>query len=151
MLTAENERVSITYMEGESFSLGPPNDYSDGDTFYNAFQRYCRDFEKKGGNLHYPIGGWWHDMDDFLKNPVRPSRFFSIDPDGEEYKKAGRYLVGYNRGFYGEIGDLPERMLAFARENNLALAGPMFNIFLLDEVSVQDPSNYLMQASILLK
>ena len=150
-LTAETDHISITSLEEESFILGPPNDYTGDETFYNAFQRYCQDLEQKGGNLHYPMGGWWSCMEDFLKNPVRPPRFYSADPDGDQIKKAGRYLVGYNRGFYGEIGDLPERMVSYARENNLEFGGPMFNLFLLDEISVIEPENYLMQASILLK
>ena len=150
-LTADCEHISVTYLESEAFILGPPNDYTGDETFYNAFQRYCQDLEEKGGNLHYPMGGWWSCIEDFMKNPVRPPRFYSVDPDGQQHKKAGRYLVGYNRGFYGEIGDLPERMVAFALENNLKIDGPMFNIFLLDEISVQDPGKYLMQASILLK
>jgi len=150
-LTADIEHISVVHLESEAFILGPPNDYSDDETFYNAFQRYCSDLEEKGGNLHYPMGGWWSCMDDFMQNPVRPSCFFSVDPDGRQIKEAGRYLIGYNRGFYGEIEDLPERMFAYAYENNLEFAGPMFNIFLLDEISVIDPGNYLMQASILLK
>jgi len=150
-LTADFERVSIMYLEREAFTLGPPNDYTGDETFYNAFQRYCNDLEEKGGNLHYPMGGWWNCMEDFVRNPVRPSCFYSVDPDGRQYRKPGRYLVGYNRGFYGEIGDLPARMVSFARENNLEFGGPMFNLFLLDEISVLDPSKYLMQASVLLK
>lgn len=149
-LTADSDNISITYLGGEAFILGPQNDYCGDDTFYNAFQRYCQDLEEKGGNLHYPMGGWWSGIEDFVKNPVRPPRFFSIDPDGREHRKAGRYLVGYNRGFYGEIGDLPERMVAFAIKNNLKFAGPMFNLFLLDELSVREPDKYLLQASILL-
>jgi len=150
-LTADHDKISVAHLESEAFILGPPNDYTGDETFYNAFQRYCQDLEKKGGNLHYPMGGWWACMDDFLKNPVRPPRFFSVDPYGCQQKKAGRYLVGYNRGFYGEIGDLPERLVAFARENGLEFGGPMFNIFLLDEISVIEPDKYLMQASVLLK
>jgi len=150
-IDADIKSVSVEHHEAEAFTLGPLNDYTGDETFYNAFQRYCNDLEEKGGNLHYPIGGWWECMDDFLRNPVRPTRFYSVDPDGNKQKKAGKYLVGYNRGFYGEIGNLPERMVMFAHDNNLEFGGPMFNIFLLDEISVLNHENYLMQASVLLK
>ena len=150
-LVADNECITLSYLDRNQFSLGPINDYTGDDTFYNAFQRYCNDLEEKGGNLHYPMGGWWSCIDDFLKNPVRPTRFYSVDPDGRKHREAGRYLVGYNRGFYGEIGNLPERMINFARENNFEFSGPMFNIFLLDEISVLNHDNYLMQASIMIK
>ena len=150
-LTADISCISVNYLGNESYTLGPLNDYTGDETFYNAFQRYCQDLEDKGGNLHYPMGGWWSCMSDFMKNPVRPTRFFSVDPDGKTQKKAGRYLVGYNRGFYGEIDDLPERMLKHASDNNLEFIGPMYNIFILDEISVLDPNNYLLQATVLLK
>ena len=148
---ADSDKIYVTYSEAEPITLGLQNDYSDDDTFYNAFQRYCQGFKEKGGNLHYPIGGWWESMDDFIKNPVRPSRFYSVDPYGEEQKKAGRYLIGYNRGYYGQIGNLPERMKEFARENELEFGGPMYNLFLLDEISVLNHEQYLMRASVLLK
>ena len=150
-LTADAGCISITYLDSEAFTLGPVNDYTGDDTFYNAFQRYCSDLEEKGGNLHYPMGGWWSCMSDFLENPVRPSRFFSVDPDGKKNKEAGKYLIGYNRGFYGEIGNLPQQMVEYACKHNLEFTGPMFNIFLLDEISVPNHDNYLMQASIKLK
>jgi len=150
-LYADNETISVTNLGSETVTLGPVNDYNGDETFYNAFQRYCQDLEAKGGDLRYPIGGWWETIDDFLHNPIRPTRFYSVDPDGKKQKKAGRYLTGYNRGFYGVIGNLPERMVAFAKENNLEFAGPMYNLFVLDEISVLDPNNYLVQASVLLK
>jgi len=147
---ADSEKIHVTYTEASPITLGPINDYGDDETFYNAFKRYCQGFKDKGGNLHYPIGGWWNTMEDFLNNPIRPSRFFSIDPYGDERKNAGRYLVGYNRGYYGEIGDLPKRLVTFAQENSLEFAGPVYNLFLLDEISVLNHEQYLMQASILL-
>jgi len=150
-VTADIENICINELGNEAFTLGPVNDYTGDETFYNAFQRYCQHLEDKGGNLHYPIGGWWSCMEDFLRNPVRPTRFFSVDPDGQNQRKSGRYLVGYNRGFYGEIGDLPERMVNHAGGNSLEFAGPMFNLFILDEISVLDPGSYLMQAFILIK
>jgi len=150
-LTADVKSISVAYLGSEAITVGPENDYSGDETFYNAFQRYCQDLEAKGGDLRYPIGGWWGSMNEFINNPIRPPRFYSIDPDGRNQKKAGRYLIGYNRGFYGEIGTLPKRMMKYAKDNNLKFAGPMYNLFILDEVSVLDPGNYLLQASVLIK
>lgn len=150
-LSAESDHVSVKYFSQEAFSLGFPNDFTGEDNFYGAFQRYCRETARNGGNLSYPVGGWWSSMDTFLQNPVRPERFFSVDPDGGQYKSAGRYLVGYTQCFYGEIGDLPERMTAYAAEHKLGFDGPVFNVFLLDEVSTDDPSRYLLQASVMVK
>jgi len=150
-LAAESGHVSVSYLEGGAFSLGPPNEFTDDETFYGAFRRYCHDLKEKAGNLSYPIGGWWRCMDDFLLDPVRPSRFFSVDPTGRQHKPAGRYLSGYTQCFYGNVNDLPERMVAYARENNLVFNGPMFNVFVLDEVSTLEPSRYLLQATVMVK
>jgi effector-binding domain-containing protein len=39
-------------------------------------------------------------------------------------------------------------MLTYAEEHNLTLTGPVYNTFLLDEMSTIDPDQYLMRASI---
>ena len=150
-LAAESGNVSVRYLDGEAFSLGPQNDFHGDESFYGAFQYYCRGLKEKGGNLCYPIGGWWGCMGDYLLDPNRPDRFYSLDPDGSCYRPAGRYLVGYTRCFYGEANDLPDIMTAYARENDLSFDGPMFNTYLLDEVSTSDPQQYLLQAAVMVK
>ena len=147
-INAENNHVSVKYLPQEHFSLDVPNDFSREDSFYEAFLRYCRDAYKKGKNLSYPVGGWWSSMNKFLENPIRPEYFFSVDPDGDRDKSVGQYLVGYTQCFYGEINDLPQRMVAYANKHRLNFNGPMFNIFLFDEVSTIAPDRYLLQASI---
>jgi len=74
-------------------------------------------------------------------------RFFSNDPKGHEQKAAGLYLVGYTRGYYGQTNDLPERMTAFAKKSGLVFTGPVYNLYLFDEISIDDPNQYLLQAS----
>jgi effector-binding domain-containing protein len=86
-------------------------------------------------------------MDEFLHQPSKPTRFFSIDPKGRQKKPAGLYLVGYTRGYYGQTGDLPQRMADYAMTNGLAFSGPVYNIYLSAEISEDDPDNYLLQVS----
>ena len=59
----------------------------------------------------------------------------------------GLYLIGYTRGYYGETNDLPNRMTAFAKKNGLIFNGPVYNIYLYDEMSVADANQYLLQVS----
>ena len=66
---------------------------------------------------------------------------------GADKKAAGLYLVGYTRGYYGETNDLPARMRDFAKKNGLIFNGPVYNIYLFDEMSVADPKQYLLQVS----
>ena len=82
-----------------------------------------------------------------MKAPSQPSRFFSLDPKGHECKPAGLYLVGYTRGYYGETNDLSEKMKAYADEHELEFNGPVYNLYLFDEISISDPQNYLLQVS----
>jgi effector-binding domain-containing protein len=86
-------------------------------------------------------------MDYFLREPSRPTRFFSINPKGNETKAAGLYLTGYTRGYYGQTNDLPKRMEEYAKENGLIFNGPVYNIFVIDEIGEADPNQYLLQVS----
>ena len=67
---------------------------------------------------------------------------------GNFTKKAGEYLVGYSRGYYGDAGDVAERMRIYADENALRLIGPVFTMFLHEEICTKDPSQYLGQYSV---
>jgi hypothetical protein len=86
-------------------------------------------------------------MDTFLQEPTRPERFFSLDSQGLEVREKGLYLIAHTSGYYGEVNDLPERMVTYACEHGLEFSGPVYNLFITDEVSVADPYQYLLQAS----
>ena len=123
--------------------LGPDNDFSDKDTFYEPFIDFCDASKANRINLNYPIGGYHHDMDSFLQAPGKPNKFYSLDPFGASKIPAGRYLAGHYRGYYGEFGDLPQRMASYARENGLAFKGAVYVLYLLDEVCTVNPDQYL--------
>jgi len=122
---------------------GPAADFKRGDSFYEPFVNFCEAAEKNRINLNYPIGGYHGSMDGFVKAAGKPDRFFSFDPMGDSKIPAGRYLVGYARGYYGEFGDLPQRMASYARENGLAFKGAVYVLYLLDEVCTVNPDQYL--------
>lgn len=132
-------------------SLGPKNRFPKNSQFYHTFMEYCDHAKEYGVNLSYPIGGYYEDVESFMKNPSQPTHFFSVTPTGKSKKPAGRYLVGYARGYYGEMGDLPQRFHYYAKENNLSLQGPLYAIYLHDEVSSLKPDEYLVQVSALIE
>jgi DNA-binding transcriptional MerR regulator len=148
-LAVKSGQISVQNMEARAITLGIPNDFSGEDTFYGAFARYCVDAHSHGDNLHYPVGGWWPDMETYLESPFRPARFFTTDPSGEMIQPAGQYLVGYAQSFYGENNDLPEQLRRYAKENKLTLTGPMLNIFIIDENSTINNDAFIMEASIM--
>ena len=147
-IDAGEAMISVQSRDEEAYVLGPLCEFKDGEEFYEPLMRFCRAAPELRINLHYPIGGYHDSMAQFCDAPDKPDRFFSLDPTGNRIRPAGKFLVGYIRGYYGELGDLPERMNAFSEKNGLALSGPVYTMYLYDEVCMEDPSQYLAQISV---
>jgi DNA-binding transcriptional MerR regulator/effector-binding domain-containing protein len=140
--------VSILHREEKEFHLWPRNEYKDGDTFIEPLAAFVRHSGEHHVNLSFPVGGYFDSIESFLRVPDRPDHFISIDPFGKEIRKEGDYVTGFARGYYGEMGDLPEKMDAYIKENSLTVSGPVYVMYLHEECSTQEPSQYLAQASI---
>jgi len=54
--------------------FGPENDFSDSDTFYKPFVRFCESAGKNRINLNYPIGGYHRDMETYPVIVIEPLR-----------------------------------------------------------------------------
>ncbi|MDR2611280.1 MAG: MerR family DNA-binding transcriptional regulator [Clostridiales Family XIII bacterium] len=148
-LHVDETKISVEYLTEMTISIGPANDFSGSEgSFYMPFLEYTNYARERNINLCYPIGGLFTDYETFLRNPNTPANFFSVDPDGINRREAGLFLTGFARGYYGSLKDLPERMAAYAKENNLTLSGPVYNIFLFDEISEANPDNYLVEVGI---
>lgn len=142
----ENE-IAVEEMDEKAMILWPRNEYKDDDTFIDPLAAYVSQTSEYHINLSFPVGGYYDNMDSFVASSVRPNHFLSVDPIGTHTKKAGEYLVGYARGYYGDLGDLPERMLAYAEEHSLSLTGPVYVLYLWEEICTSDTSQYLAQCS----
>jgi len=147
-INAQDRELGIYPMKERHFKMGPLNDFSKGPDFYDAFVTYCKQVQEQGVNLAYPIGGWWPDFQSFCMAPGTPTRFFSVDPTGPDARAEGNYLTGYAQGFYGDAKHLADLMSAYGQEHRLKLKGPVYHIYLLDEISQSDPENYLVQSSV---
>ena len=123
--------------------LGPETDFDDSESFYETFMDFCNSAPNYGINPRYPIGAFHENMDVFIGAPGQPQRFFSLDPLGNYIQKKGQYLCGYNRGYYGQFGDTADKMAAYAADKGLTFSGPVFVVYLLDEISVVEPDQYL--------
>jgi DNA-binding transcriptional MerR regulator len=148
---ASEDEIALIERPARQITLGGINDYGDSASFYEAFISFCLEKYDPPLNLSFPIGGYHTSMAEFLKAPSRPTRYLSLNPKGLEEMPAGLYLTGYTRGSYGQTNDLPERMKAFAEEEGLVFIGPVYQIYVQDEISVVDKNNYLLQASALVK
>ncbi len=140
--------ISIMHREDKELILWPRNVYREGDTFIEPLTDFVQLHHLAYVNLSFPVGGYYDDMEAFVADPGRPQHFFSIDPTGYYIRKAGEYLIGFTRGGYGELGDLPERMSDYVEKHNLVISGPVYLMYLLEETTIQDPSNYLAQACV---
>jgi len=147
-IIVDETKICVLKRDEKSYILGDLNEYQEGDEWYDSFMRFCHMAPELRVNLHYPIGGYHENLNHYLEKPGKPSRFFSLDPTGNRKRAAGDYLVGFKRGYYGEMGDLPERLHAYARENSLKVHGPVYVLYLYDEVCMTDPSKYLAQITV---
>jgi DNA-binding transcriptional MerR regulator len=147
-LSADENEISIQYMDEHPLILGGVNNFEGSRYFYDTFLTFCSNANSMRIDLDYPVGGIFDDIDAYLAKPGEPTRFFSVDPNGQDMKPAGKYLVGYNRGYYGETGDIPQKLKQFADDHDLIFSGPVYNIFLLDELCISNPSEYLLQISV---
>jgi hypothetical protein len=147
-ISVDDKEITVTEMPEKNIILGGLNDYGNTDGFIREFARFCSDDHEPKLNLSYPIGGYFESIAEFVKNPSQPTRFFSLDPKGNECQKAGLYLVGYTRGYYGQANDLPKRMVGYADKNGLKISGAVYCIYLADEVSVTNSDDYLLQVSV---
>lgn len=147
-LSAFEGDISIQELDEEPIVFGAENNFSGKDTFYEEFMKFCNTSDKYRINLRYPIGGYHADMNAYLKAPGQPDRFFSLDPFGNNKRAAGKYLIGYKRGYYGQFGEFSQELLSYAQAHNLVCDGPVYIVYLLDEVSVIETSQYLSQTMI---
>ena len=147
-LKVERVGVSIMNLEERQFILGPQNEYGERETFIDALTRFVVQAKEMRINLSFPVGGYHKSLESFIKTPKQPDRFFSMDPTGNHKLSAGVYLAGFTNGDYGEFGDTPDRMFEYLEENELQSSGPVYTMYLLDEICIKDPSLYLAQSCV---
>ncbi|MCL1809318.1 MAG: MerR family transcriptional regulator [Clostridiales bacterium] len=139
-------QMSILWRDDKAMVLWPQNEYEDDDTFIKPFARFVSKAPELHINLSYPVGGYYDSMEAFQGAPGRPNNFITIDPSGQHVRKAGEYLIGFARGYYGELGDLADRMANYATKNSLVIVGPVYIFYLHDEFCLSDTSDYLAQS-----
>lgn len=140
--------VFVCHKEEKALILGPRNQFTENESFYEPFLEFCQRAKQMHINLSHPIGGYHESAEAFFSAPGRPDRFFSYDPTGTEKRAAGEYLVGLTQGYYGEMDDIAKKMKVYADEHALRLSGPLYSLYLHDELCISDPSRYLSQVCV---
>jgi DNA-binding transcriptional MerR regulator len=139
------DQISIEPLEATCLIMGDRTDFGEKRSFYKPFKDFCFSAKEKRINLSYPVGGYHEDFHSFLVEPGQPDRFFSLDPRGNQKRRAGHYLSAYFQGYYGQFGDLPQNLQSYAQQHQLVFVGPVYTVYLLDEISMTDPEQYLTQ------
>jgi hypothetical protein len=146
-ISVTESEISLSNVPERRIILGDENDFTRTTEFYGEFTRFCNSAHDPKINTSYPIGAYWPSIDTFMDSPSLPTRFYSLDPNGDDKRAAGLYLTGYTRGYYGNVNDLPVRMVKFAKDKGLVFSGPVYGKALFDELSEVDPEQYLFQVS----
>ena len=152
-LSVDEERIDVRWEEEESILIGPQVDYSDGTTIEEALLEFYKHWNAADGDLdlNYPV--WAIFSEERIKRGdwAGPDKFYFKMPDAPDRKPAGLYATGYTRGYYGQSDALYKRLMAYIEDNRLEICGPAFEMYLLNEISISDPYDYLMRVSISVK
>lgn len=150
-ISADENEISVCEMEEISIMLGEPTDFTRGEGYYNELLRFCKAPRSPKANPSFPVGGYFDNIETFTEHPSKPDRFYSLDPDGRQCREKGLYLVGHTRGYHSESNELLERMVEYAKQNKIAFDGPVYSIYLFDEICMLDTSQYLLQVAASIK
>jgi len=144
----DESSIAVLVREDRNYITGPLNEWPEDGSFYEPFVNFCGAAEDMRLNLNYPIGAIHNSYEEFLKAPGQPNHFISLDPTGNKIRKKGKYMVGFSRGYYGIFSDIAERMDAYAKKHKIKTSGPVYAMYLLDEICMRDQEDYLVQVSV---
>ncbi|MCL2332302.1 MAG: helix-turn-helix domain-containing protein [Actinomycetia bacterium] len=144
---ADESAVVVKTLPRWKIVIGPETDFPAGTSFYRPYLAFCAWAEEQGYPTHFPAGGYFPNFASFCDHPGRPTNFFLLLDTNDESPDTLDFLTAYTRGFYGQLGDVAERMAQALDTQGLAPDGPVLNTYIEDEISTMDPSQYLMQAT----
>ncbi|MCL2249433.1 MAG: MerR family transcriptional regulator [Oscillospiraceae bacterium] len=147
-MNVKDGSVQEMYLDDRRMNELPRNIYNDGEDFRAPLYSYFSETKLFGVNPHLPMGWLYSDMSSFKSAPERPAHFLSIDPSGSKVRKPGNYLVGFVRGNYGELGDLPDKMILYAKKHSLTCSGSVYTMYVHTHICTNDPSQYLAKCSV---
>ena len=144
----DEKEIAILKREERAYIRGPRNEWPEDGSFYEPFVNFCNSADELRLNLNFPVGGLHDSFEIFQERPGQPDYFFSLDPTGNRKRPAGKYMIGFYRGYYGMFGDVAERMAAYAEKNKVHISGPVLTTYLLDEVCLKNPEYYMVQVAV---
>jgi len=130
--------------------MGDLNDYSRGGNDYDALTAFYHKMHEKHPNLNmnYPVWAIFSEKRIKRGDWVWPDRYYFYNPEGRDVKPAAFYAIGYQRGGYGQTGELYQRLISYIQQNEFEICGDVYEEYPLNEVCMIDSSNYLVRVMI---
>jgi len=148
---AKDGSVQEMLLDDRRMNELPRNVYGESDNYRTPLFSYLSQTRLLGLNPHLPMGWLYDNIESFKSSPDRPDHFLSIDPGGKKVRKAGKYLVGFVRGDYGDLGDMPDKMIEYAKRHSLVCSGPVYAMYVHTHICTKDPSQYFAKCSVAIK
>lgn len=144
-----------THLE-ENLFLGPRipqvDDLVEIGNYLPDFYEACL---KENISVGFPVGTLVLQEAIQSKHWTKPAYFYNSLPKDcyptNFVKPQGIYLVGYANTDYGFTDALYKKLIAYMETNNLVICGNAYEDFMLDEISVSNPDNYLLRIAIQVK
>lgn len=116
------------------------------------------DFQLRLQREHAPLGypiGIIIPREDLLKRDgdkvSHMYSYMSTRSHKQEYMPEGFYLVSYSKANYGDTDKIYPRIFDYIEKNNYAIIGDAYEEYLQDEVSLQNPEEYLVKVMVHIK
>ena len=124
------DEIELKQMEAEYFMISPELDQFNHREFFDHLSEFMK-------------------REDFNSYTTWDSRIEDVTQAQTVFlKPKGLYLIAYHRGSYDTTYQTYDRMIEFAKQNNLEFSGYSYEEFILDEISVIGYDNYLTQIQI---
>lgn len=142
--------VKIEFREQESIFIGPdlaPDEPED--TAVITFYDYAAE---NGMELGYPFGAivaqtQFHEESSF---PVS-KYFFRVKCHGNTIIPSGKYAVAYGRCAAYQPLEIYDKLLAFIKSNSLKVCGDVYETCPLNEIAIQDGSQYCVRLEVMVE
>lgn len=148
-----DREIELKQMEAEYFMISPELDQFNHREFFDHLSEFMKREDFNSYTTWDSVGVMIDPQRLAKKEYLDYTHFYSRIEDVTQaqtvfLKPKGLYLVAYHRGSYDTTYQTYDRMIEFAKQNNLEFLGYSYEEFILDEISVIGYDNYLTQIQI---
>lgn len=144
----DEEAIVVKELPAEPLVYGPVIKDFDKGRSSEYYIDFVNAVSQQGLSFGFPLGSMVT-KSSLLKNRWgKTSRLYYRAAASQSKRGTGLYAVGYSRGDFFDHEPLYQRMGSFISENGYVIAGNSYEDYLLDELSVTDPDEYLVRLSV---